>query len=691
MTEDSYIEVEGDQNIVVGPGGQAAVQIIYKTSPLPKTDPARLEQANQHFSSMPTDEVPAVCDLPDTSHMPWPAHGDFVGREADLKRLASILKAKKTAAIGQIAAATGMGGIGKTQLASAFAHRYGQFFNGGVHWISLADPKTVPAEIISAGLKMFPDGGFSDKPQEEQLALVLGAWMSPVPRLLVFDNCEDEMLLKAWRPPSGGARIVITSRKQQWSRALGVAHHALGLFSRRESIELLLKHRVDLEPDDCDLDQIADRLGDLPLALHLAGSYLERYRFDSFGQPSAYLNELKKPYFLEHASLIEGEASPTDHEQHVGQTFELSYARLDPEVYLDRLALELLSRSSCFAPGQPIPRDLLFGKFEDDEECSAKVYSDAVGRLLSLGLLKQEEDGRLILHRLLVLFVKHRAKDIANSQFTVEKIVQTEANIINQSGLPAPLLLWQGHLRVVAEEAEKRKSKAVGELFNSLGWHLHVLGDYAGAENYYKRALAFYEKTRGREHPIAGPIFNNLGHALHYKGDLESATINLRRGLNINEKFLKPDHPEVVRNLNNLGIVLRDVGDLTGAMKVFERVLAIHKGALSHNHPNLALGLNNLGMVLQAQGHLDSAVDNFRHALRIYEKTIGSSHPLIAICLNNIGGVLKKKGDVKGAKANFERALGVLEDVFGPEHPNSQTVRANLEQVLLPSHPRHLS
>jgi hypothetical protein len=53
-----------------------------------------------------------------------------------LKALAAALKPHA----GTAAITTGIGGVGKTQLAAEFAYRYGQFFAGGVFWISFADP-----------------------------------------------------------------------------------------------------------------------------------------------------------------------------------------------------------------------------------------------------------------------------------------------------------------------------------------------------------------------------------------------------------------------------------------------------------------------------------------------------------------------------------------------------------------------
>ena len=47
-------------------------------------------------------------------------------------------------------AITGMGGIGKTQLAVEFAYRYGHKFKG-VHWLDLRDPSQLETEIAKNG------------------------------------------------------------------------------------------------------------------------------------------------------------------------------------------------------------------------------------------------------------------------------------------------------------------------------------------------------------------------------------------------------------------------------------------------------------------------------------------------------------------------------------------------------------
>src|ERR1700674_4556963 len=86
----------------------------------------------------------------------------------------------------------------------------------------------------------------------EQVLLVLGAWQNALPRLLVFDNCEEESLLTHWRPTTGGSRILLTSRRSRWTSTLGVQTHALWGLPREESIALLLQYRPDLSHEDGD-------------------------------------------------------------------------------------------------------------------------------------------------------------------------------------------------------------------------------------------------------------------------------------------------------------------------------------------------------------------------------------------------------------------------------------------------------
>jgi hypothetical protein len=232
---------------------------------------------------LPGEHVPEPAPLPRGSRMHMRRNPQFVGRTEQLRTLAGALQAQGKAAIGQVASVTGLGGIGKTQLATELVHRYGQFFTGGVFWLSFADHASVPAEIAQCGgpghLGLWTDENAPDL--ATQVARVRSVFAGPEPRLLVFDNCEDEALLAEWLPASGGCRMLVTSRRAAFSPHL-VAHTVpLDALPRRDSLALLRSLALGQAPDAADkatLDAICTELGDLPLALHLAGSFLARYR-----------------------------------------------------------------------------------------------------------------------------------------------------------------------------------------------------------------------------------------------------------------------------------------------------------------------------------------------------------------------------------------------------------------------------
>jgi tetratricopeptide (TPR) repeat protein len=634
------------------------------------------------LAAFPAGEIPARGPLPAGSRMPFAANPLFVGREEDLRTLARRLRAGDTSAVGEveIAAASGLGGIGKTQLASEFVHRYGRYFEGGVFWMSFADPAAVPSEVASCGRSLDLHPSYDSLAIDEQTRLVEEAWTGSIPRLLIFDNCEDEALLRRWRPRFGGARVLVTSRRARWDRALGIKAVALPTLPRERSVELLRRFRPDA--DDVVLSRIAAELGDLPLALHLAGSFLDRFSQAFFGQPTAYLESLQKGGLLEHPSLQGkfSEALPTEHEVHVGRTFALSIERLNSEDGADALALALLARAAFFAPGEAIPRDLLLKTMalEDDEKVSFQV-EDALGRLVALGLLESGAAGALVMHRLVAEFARDSGEEVRNA---VEKGLLAEAKRLNKAGIPGPLLAWQPHLRAITESAQSREDTIAAVLCNMLGYHLRMIGDYPGARPYYERALAIWEKVLGAEHRDTTTSLNNLGVLLQSQGDLAGARPYYERALEIWERVLGVEHPDTATSLNNLGGLLDSQGDFAGARPYYERALEIREKVLGAEHPNTATSLNNLGGLLQSRGDFAGTRLYYERALEIREKVLGAEHPDTAQSLNNIGFLLQSQGDLAGAHLYLERALTIHEKVLGAEHPDTATSLNNLGGLL---------
>jgi tetratricopeptide (TPR) repeat protein len=628
------------------------------------------------LNALPIDDVPAPGPLPAGSRMPLSHNPLFVGREEDLKTLARQLKAGETSAVSQVetAAATGLGGIGKTQLASEFVHRYGQFFAGGVFWMSFADAAAVPIEVADCGRGLNLLAGFDALALEQQVRLVEEAWRSPLPQLLIFDNCEEEKLLRRWRPRFGNARVLVTSRRAEWDPTLSVKKIPLTTLPRPASIELLRLFRPDVPETEPALDAIARELGDLPLALHLAGSFLRKYRASPHGQPAAYLEALRHKDLLDHPSLqgLGSGLSPTGHEGHVGRTFALSFERLDSSNFTDALAIDLLTRASWFASGEPIPRSLLFKTISANtgDLTTDLRPEDALHRLTDLGLVESNERHDLLMHRLVSAWA-NGVPGSDEAQRAVEETVLEEAKRLNETRNPALLMAWQPHLRAITDRAMEREDRMAAQICDELGLHLWLAGDYFGGRPYLERAIAIHEAVSGPEHEDLAHSLNVIGVLLIYLNDFPAARPYLERALAIREKVLGPDHPDIAESLNDLGLLLDNQNDYEGALPYHKRALAIREKALGQEHPDTARSLINLGGVLRSQRDFGESRIYLERALAIEEKAVGPEHPDTAIALLNLGALLEDQKDFEGARTYFERALAIQEKVLGPEHPNT--------------------
>jgi tetratricopeptide (TPR) repeat protein len=638
---------------------------------------------------LPGEHAPEPTPLPRGSRMHIRRNPQFVGRTDQLCSLATALRVQGRAAIGQVASVTGLGGIGKTQLATELVHRYGQFFSGGVFWLSFADPASVPREFAQCGdpghLGLWTDATAPDI--ATQADRVRSAFAGPEPRLLVFDNCEDETLLAEWLPATGGCRVLVTCRRAAFSPHL-IAHTVpLDVLPRPDSLALLhslVPGHASGAANEATLDAICAELGDLPLALHLAGSFLARYR--AVVTPVAYLAELRAPALLDHPSL-QGrgtEASPTGHALHAGKTFALSWNRLDTANTVDAMARHLLQRAAYLAPGEPIPHALCMAILDVSGNDLDTVLArfDALRRLLDLGLLDTPEPDTYRIHRLVANFARHTAGDHDAARAAVEQTLLDHARRVNKSGYPAQLLPWQPHLRAVTDAARVREDEQAASLCAELGDHLGQIGDYRAARPYSEHALAIREKQLGPEHPHTVRSLNNLAWLLDARGELSEARPLLERALAIREKQLGPEHPGTATSLNNVAALLRAQGELSEARPLLERALAIREKQLGPEHPDTARSLNSLASLLRAQGELSGAQPLFERALAIREKQLGPEHPGTAVSLNNLAALLQAQGELSGTRPLFERALAIREKHLGPEHPDTAVSLNNLASLL---------
>lgn len=550
-------------------------------------------------------------------------HPTFVGRVAELLELEEAFCGEETAA--PVRAVTGMGGMGKTQLAIEFVHRYRARFPDGIFWISMVNPETAPsqlAEIATSVYKLSPDTLTFD----ERVAYVRRAWERTGRRLIVLDNLEEPPVLDEWQfAPESGTRVLITARTTLWL-AHGVQTIELKTLSREHSMQLLLALPAAKQPAldsvtdllaDAEVareaDTICERLGDLPLAVELAAYYLaatcETKRASSAQAIRIvaqvlqdYLTELDA-YKIEHPSLIAELARdftlPSGHEQNILSTFALSYTKLQPEKATDALALRLLQRAALCAPA-PIPAALLARSagFDPAERKAATRLKVAFLRLKALGLLEELPKQQYRLHILLGDYVRLQIEDAVTLRAAVVAAMSKELYAINEAGYPQAGIPYLTHARHLLPSEEAPPTEQDATLLNNLAYLLDSQGDYTGARPLYERTLAIVEQVLEPSHPDTATSLNNLASLLQAQGDYAAAQPLFERALAINEQVLGPSHPDTAQSLNNLAELLYAQGDYTAARPLLERALAICEQRLGAAHPMTIMFKQNLERVL---------------------------------------------------------------------------------------------
>jgi tetratricopeptide (TPR) repeat protein len=632
---------------------------------------------------------------------------NFTGRAEDLAKLAAGFTAGQTVTVHAL---HGMGGVGKTQLATEFAHRHAGDYDA-VWWLNAEEMALVPEQLalLAARLGVDPRSG---EPEAVREALHAGlahtrGW------LLVFDNAESTAVLRDWLPtaplaPGVAGHALVTTRRDGFDAYGRVVD--LDVLDLAESVDLLRTRVPDIGDDIA--AQIAEELGRLPLALEQAAAYLNKTKMP----PAQYL-----ALFRERTQDLIGRGTVSGRGDNatIATLWDLSLSQLQDR---QPAAVQLLDICAYLAP-VAIPEDL-FSHHPDplpaplDSACrDVLAFTDVVEAVVDYSLAKRTPSG-LVFHRLVQAAIRARhATSETHHQIEVPADSATEITrpmslIKIPADTQAPGLLALGLLRAdapgeVYDQPEDWPRWAVllphvlavtahihdevttcgsasqcSWLLNRAGTYLQTQGRYRDAEPLLRRGLAITEQAHGPNHPDVATRLNNLATVLQDLGDAAGARPLAERALAITERTEGLDHPDVAIRLNNLALVLHDLGDATGARLLAERALTITENVHGSDHPHVATRLNNLALVRRDLGDAAGARPLAERALTITENVHGLDHPHVAICLTTLALVRRDLGDAAGARPLAERAFTITENTHGPEHPTVATSLNTLAAVL---------
>jgi tetratricopeptide (TPR) repeat protein len=584
---------------------------------------------------------------------------NFTGRDDVLDRLRQGVSSTVTAVLPH--ALQGMGGVGKTALAIEYAHRYRSDYDL-VWWIPADQPALVRSSLAALaeplGLQSATARGIEGAASAVLDALRRG---TPCSRwLLIFDNADQPEDLNDIIP-RGPGDVLITSRNHRWQAVVDTVQ--VDVFARAESTEFLTK-RVPAGISECEAGQLAQELGDLPLALEQAGAL----QAETGMSVDEYLRLLK-----EHVARVMEEGKPLEYPLSMTAAWRISVATMTKHL---PQAMELL-RCCAFFGAEPIPRDVFRHSTHSTETRVSDLVADpillarAIRELGRFALVRIE--GRTIgVHRLVQALLRDALDRDARASYRHDVHVILAASSPrdpdNNSKWPryAELL---AHVTSPTTDVPSCQDRDLRVFALDVVRYLYRSGDHASSRSLAQRLIARWKEDSGPDDPTVLDAQRHLGNAFRDLGRYQEAYAANEETLERTRRILGERDPLTLALRNSFGADLRAHGDFVAARTLDEESLGLHKEVFGSTDPQTLRVMNNLGLDYGLNSDYKAARKQHQSTYLLQsEATAGVSATEILSSWSGLARAVRLCGNFTEARDVGEDAYDYGREVLGPEH-----------------------
>jgi class 3 adenylate cyclase len=593
-----------------------------------------------------------------------PRNRYFTGRDDLLAELRRRLRAGDARLVVQ--ALYGLGGVGKTQLALEYAHRFAADYDV-VWWIDAEQPVLIPDQLATlAGRLGLPTGPTVADAVERLLAELRGRnrW------LLIFDNVEQPADIADYQP-GGTGHVLITSRQPAWG-ALG-GRLEVDVLTRPETIALL-RARIPTLGEEL-ADKLAAELGDLPLAAAQAAAYLEQTDLP----PEDYLRR----FSTRRATLL-ARGDVLRYHGRIDTTWALSFERLRAE---DPAAVQLLEIAAFLAP-DPIPLVLLSGHPELLTEplrataTDPDALADSVGALVGYSLARRHPGGFQV-HRLVQAVIRHRLPP-DRQQSTADRVVSMLAAA--SPGDPEDPAGWVGYAQlsshVLATAPLGDHLPAGRRLLLDTTRYMHAHGDSAGCRTVGEPLLERWRSTLGLDHPDTLTAASILALSLNELGEAESARTLGEDTLQRARRVLGADHPTTLWTAAALTAALVGLSEAEPTRTLGEDTLERCRRVLGPDHPTTLWTAVNLTVARILVGDTEQARALGQDTLQRCRRGLGPDHPTTLWAAAVQALALVGLGQAEPTRTLGEDTVERSRRVLGLDHTTTLVAAAALTHAL---------
>jgi tetratricopeptide (TPR) repeat protein len=601
-----------------------------------------------------------------------PRNINFTGREGILTRLRELARLREEDPSKQQITAVlpgdplpqalqGLGGVGKTAVATEYAYRYRADYDV-VWWIRADQLPSVRSSLAALaqrfGLEAAISAGIEAAARAALDALRRG---EPHARwLLIFDNADQPEDLRQYFP-GGPGDVLITSRNHRWQST--VATVPVDVFTREESREFLSK-RAPLKATDPDTNRLAEKLGDLPLALDQAGAVLAET-----GMPVREYIGLLDERFTKIINL----GKPADYPESVTAAWQISVEKVKEQL---PQAQELLRCCAFFGP-DPIPRDVFrlatqaTGTSISDLMADPILLASAIGELGRFALVSVP--GRTItVHRLIQALLREELSEQEQARYRreVHTILAAAAPLD-----PANEAQWGRyrellpHVTSDATDLAASDDPAVRDFALKMARYLYLSGDLTSCQDLTKQIITQWTAD-------SGPDDRNVLAAQRQLGDVLFGLGRYAEAYTLNEQTLTKARGELgEQDPNTLGLQSaraaneRARGNFRKALELDAETLKLNETAFGPTAPQTLRAINNLGLDHGLNGDYPTARELSQRAYLLASQSgSGASATEVLIAWYNLAWAVRLQGLYTRARDTGREAWDFGRERLGPDH-----------------------
>ena len=581
----------------------------------------------------------------------------------------------------------GMRGCGKTQLATSLAEQCEGANWNLVAWINAVSPDTIQSDLVELAKRLKIDT--SDQPAQDVIVrrcLDHLKSAAPADRLIVFDNVEDINHLTGLIPSGDGVRVVATTTNKVGWEDQGWNSIKVGEFDRNTSIGYLL---TVTNSDDRDAaDALAERLGDLPLAIAQAAAFAQKRKLDL----AQYLDRLDAYRSGRVMPAISGHYYARDVATALRVAIDDTLKEL--EVGMSRAARRHLGVLALLAESgvptrwlDPLTEEHHYQGRRDRDRAADDDAHDALTELIDRSIIQQSADGTTtMLHRLQAQVLRESWSEEEREQACESAATLLESVDIEGFPRDATASLRKETRDLIEQLRALGTQKESHPLFDTEQIRSCLMRAFVDANELgltdealtLQHGVEIIQSLMGSAHSDVLALQNNLATAYEKAGRLNEAIALFEQVLSDRIRILGDKHPDTLASRNNLAGAYLAANRPEESIALYEQVLTDRIGILSDDHPDTLASRNNLAYAYQSIGRFTEAISQLQQVLADSTGLLGEDHPQTLTARNNLAYAYVSAGNFTIATPVFEQILADSIRILGEDHPHTLTSRNNL-------------